>query len=173
MYPVLVRFIDICRLHCGPQHLPDSRFLLALTLLGYLSAGMMAAVTDLVSLFQALVISALNLTLLAVFLYLLLWINNLSSRFSRSLTAISGCSALIDLCSIPLLLWAQLATQGKLPGLLLSSVLLWTALLWQAVVVGHILRYALATLLPIAMSLSVLYTLISFNINRMLFANLN
>ncbi len=160
--------LAMCLFRAAPQDLPTSTFLLRLMLLFYIVSGLLVILTG-VTISTASLMVTVNLALLALLSWALLWINNLGHRYYQVLTALAGCSALINLVTLPVLLWAQAASRDQIPGLPLASMLLWSSLFWQIVVMGHIIRHALATLMPIGISLAVLYTFISININRILF----
>lgn len=168
MKHVLQRFVAICLLRAGPQDLPGSLFLLRVTLFLYVAAGLLFSLTGM-PLPMSASMALTNLVLLALLTWVLLWSRDYPNRYPQTLTALAGCSTLIGLCTLPVMLWTQSALQGRLPGLGIASLLLWITLFWQVTVFGHILRHAISTLMPIGVSLAVLYTFISININRILF----
>jgi hypothetical protein len=52
---------------------------------------------------------------------------------------------------------------------MIASLLLWIWLLWDLLVIGHILRHTLSTRLPIGVLLGVVYLFISYTVTRILF----
>ncbi len=167
MTRLIQRFLMICLLRAGPQDLPDSPFLLALSFIAYLFAGLFLA-----GLQQPLAISllliAIDCALISILLYLLLWTRQLIPRYRRSLTAILGAGALLEIIAIPVIRWQQsnIAVAEVNNALLVSSLLLWVWLFWNVIVVGHILSQTLSTRFIVAMGLAIVYLYLSFNISR-------
>ncbi len=165
------QFFNICLLRAGPQDLPSSAFLLALSLLLYITIGVLLTVIS-VPLAQAVVLVAADIALLGGLVYVLLWANNLLDRLIRVWTALLGSGAFFELIALPLLAWQQQIMDNAQAevisldetGVIVSSLILWLVLFWNLIVVGHILRHALSTLFPIGVALSVAYMFISITL---------
>lgn len=167
---LLRRFADICLLRAGPQDLPASRFLLGLSAGAYLLAGVLISLQNL-NVLQAALLVLVDAALLALLLFLVLWIRDRLARLLQTLTAFFGAGALLELVAWPILAWQQHALSGETvtPALLAASLLLWVWLFWNLMVIGHILRHALSTLLPVGVALGLLYMFVSFSVSRILF----
>lgn len=167
---LLHRFFDICLLRAGPQDLPASTVLLWLSLLAYFTVGMVMSVQNL-DVAHATLLVALDSALLAALLFALLWSRNALDRYLQTLTALLGTGAILQLAAMPILSWQQqgLGDEGVSAGLMISSLLLWIWLLWDLIVVGHILRHTLSTRLPIGVLIGLAYLFISYSVTRILF----
>lgn len=163
-------FVALCLLRIGPQELPASRFLLALTLAVY-AATSFALASLLVPMDRAISLVMVDIALLGGLTALVLWIRNYMARFVQTLTALSGAGAVFGLVSFPPLLWQARLDTGPsvptLPGLLLLAVSV-----WSIVVIGHVLRHALSTVLGAGVLLAGVYSYISWQVMRILFGTL-
>ncbi len=170
---ILRKFLDICLLKAGPQDLPSSQFLLGLSLFAYVTIGVFLTMIN-VSWGQAIFLVAVDLGLLGGLVYILLWANNLTERLVQVWTALVGTGAIFELIALPLLAWQQKlmvnaqADPASLDetGVIVSSLVLWIALFWNLIVIGHVLRHALSTLLPIGVALAVAYMYISITLTQ-------
>lgn len=167
---LLQRFFDICLLRAGPQDLPAARFLLWLSGLAYFAVGMAMSVQNL-DVPRAILLVVLDVALLAALLFALLWSRALLERYRQTLTALLGTGAMLQAAVMPILSWQQagLADETISPALMLASLLLWVWLLWDLMVIGHILRHTLATRLQIGVLLGLAYLFISYSVTRILF----
>lgn len=167
---LLQRYLDICLLRAGPQDLPASTVLLWLSLLAYFAVGMVMSVQNL-DVARATLLVSLDLALLAALLFALLWSRNAMSRYLQTLTALLGTGAILELVVLPILSWQQegLGDETISPMLMIASLLLWIWLLWDLLVIGHILRHTLSTRLLIGVLLGVVYLFISYSVTQILF----
>jgi len=163
-------FWDICVLKAAPQDLPASAFLLGLTLSAYFATGVLVASFQW-SVTQAVFAALLDTVLLTVLSSLLLWARQLSARIHQTLTALVGSGAVMALIAVPLVMWQKLVnvTDNGIPTLPSWLLLIW--MVWNVVVVGHILRHALSTLFALGIGLAAVYAYISFQLMRILFPN--
>lgn len=170
MSRLLRRYFDICLLRAGPQDLPASPFLLGLSLAAYFVVGVIISLQNLDVLAAASLV-IVDTALLAALLFALLWVRQFSNRYLQTLTALLGAGVILELVAWPVLAWQQQAIAGDTitTGLMVASLLLWIWLFWNLMVIGHILRHALSTLLPIGVVLGLLYMFISFSVSRILF----
>ncbi len=171
MITLMRRFFDICLLRAGPEDLPDSRFLLRTTLIGYVLSGLVIAAIKR-GLWTAALLITIDTALLAGLLFMLLWAQGLSYRYNQALTAALGTGIILELISWPIMVWYghNVAQQGVSNSLLFSSLLLWIWLFWNLLVLGHIIRNTLSTQLLIGIGLAMLYLFLSFNVSRILIA---
>ncbi|MCI0400976.1 MAG: hypothetical protein L0Z68_06710 [Gammaproteobacteria bacterium] len=148
-------FFDICRLRLGPQDLPASPFLLGITLLCYtLSSILLALITipplraTLSGITESLLVAALTVIVLRV--------RHMPARWTQTLTALAGTGMLLSLVAFPLTMWLNeiKVSDGdvRLPGLILLLLVI-----WNVVIMAHILRHALSTSFGIGLLLSVGY----------------
>jgi len=170
MGKLLQRYFDICLLRAGPQDLPSSGFLLWLSGLGYFAAGMVMSVQNL-DVAHATLLVGQDIGLLAGLLFALLWSRDLLARYRQTLTALLGTGAILQIVVLPILSWQQagLAEDTISSALMFASLLLWIWLLWDLMVIGHILRHTLSTRLPIGVLLALVYLFVSYSVTRILF----
>jgi hypothetical protein len=136
--PLIQLFLDICLFRKGPQDVPASQFLLGLILsLNLLvSAGLLLMEADPG---QAIVQAACAMGLMFAFLYGLLKITRLDSRFLQTASAALATDAVFTLAAAPLMGMGQVLPDWQ--GFL--SLLVTALMLWAIAVLGHILREAL------------------------------
>jgi hypothetical protein len=168
---LLTIWLDICLLRAGPQDLPASRVLLGLTLSSYLLVSTLLSLPGYPA-FTSLQIAAADLVLLVLFAASVLYLTGRAARLIQTLSALAGTGTLLGLLGLPLvhsLYRAQDAEQVSLPVLLFWLLLM----VWNLVVVAHIIRHALSIILPIAVAIAVLYTLVAMQLITALFPQAN
>jgi len=166
MIRLLLRFLDICLLRLAPQDLPGSSFLLGLSLVMYAALAFGAALLSL-PFFPALVLALFDAGLIAGLLWILLWIRDTLNRFPQTLIALYGSGTVMQLIALPLVLWQTAEVAAPAQGV--AALLLWVWLLWHLLVVGHVLRHAVNTILPLGTLLALLYLFVSFSVTRTIF----
>jgi Yip1 domain len=155
-------FVDLCLLRAKPQDLPSSSVLLMLTLLANVLVGMLVVAGTQMGPALALEESLFEVMLMLLVLHAALRWYSRPGRFPQTATAILGSGALISLLAMPLLSVGRV--EGELGGLLLLLLVV-----WNTVVLGHILRHAFEVPLGQAVALSVIYTLASYVVIGALF----
>jgi len=151
-------FVDLCLLRAAPQDLPASSVLFRLTLLTNVLVGTLVGVGSRMNPLQALGESLFEVLLLLLVLHAALRWQARLARFAQTATAILGSGTLTSLLALPLLnLGAEAGELAQLGGILLLVLVV-----WSAVVLGHILRHAFDLPFGQAVTLGVLYTLISY-----------
>ena len=170
MIQLLKLFWDICAVKAAPQDLPASSFLLGLAVLAYFVTGAIVAAFHW-PLSQAVLAALLDTVFLTVLSRVLLWARMLSGRFVQTLTALAGCGAVMTLIAMPLVLWQTLVgvTDANAPTLPSWLLMIW--MVWNVVVVGHIIRHALSTVLPLGIGLAAVYAYITFQLMRIFLPN--
>jgi len=163
-------FWDICAIKAAPQDLPASSFLLGLALSGYLVTGAVVAAFQW-PLSQAILAAFLDTIFLTVLSRVLLWARMLSGRFVQTLTALAGSGAVMTVIALPLVMWQGFVgvTDANVPTLPSWLLMIW--MIWNVVVVGHILRHALSTVLPLGIGLAAVYAYITFQLMRIFLPN--
>ena len=159
---LLQRFIAICLFKARPQDLPLSGFLLVLTIICYslVNFGLSLNQADIPT---AALMVIVDLLLLSVMTYLLLWMRLTPGRYQQTLTALAGGGTILALVAWPLLLWQQQS------GSSMASLLLWVFFFWNLGVFGHIIRHALSTHFTIGILLALLYMFFSYKVSAILF----
>jgi hypothetical protein len=162
MSRLITIWIDLCLLRAGPQDLPHSRVLLWLTLAAYILVSFLMSVPGYPA-GVAVQMALVDLALLLVFATSLLYLTAKTARLNQTLTALAGTGTLLGLIALPLV---QLLFKGQESGQLsLLASVFWLLLFgWSLLVVAHIMRHALAVSLPVALGVSILYTLVAMQI---------
>jgi hypothetical protein len=164
---MLWKLVEICLLRAGPQELPAATQFLALVLAGYFLVDVLISQLNF-DFGAAVAVSVLDVLLLAAFVQLVLRIVAKPERFNQTLAALAGTGVLLGLLAYPLiraLTLAQAAGEAA-AGLALA----WLAVLvWSLLILGHILRHALAVPLMTGVGIGVLYSLLSVMIVRGVF----
>lgn len=137
------QLLDICLLRAAPQQLPFSWELLGLTVIASVGLGYPAMLA-----YGATSNPVPELTLSLVFtlafVYAVLAFRGFKTRFVQTASAIFGTDAIITLVALPVLHAASTgATHDSLTLLAIAGVVIWNLL-----VMGHILRHALSLPLP-------------------------
>lgn len=152
-------FRDVCLLKKGPQDVPYSIFLLVLlcfldfgqTLLfdmGLNKAQKALDTLTVINSFKAI----LRLVSSGLFVFIVLQIKQLSSRWVQTFTTMVGCNILINIIAFPLILmlFTIMPTEEAAPSSISSSVIfIFTIIgviaagIWSIVVNAHIFRHAL------------------------------
>ncbi|MDR2877935.1 MAG: hypothetical protein LBV36_07860 [Chromatiales bacterium] len=167
MIELLRCFLDICLLRKAPQDLPASSFLLGLAAAFFIIVDVSIALLSL-PLGQALALTLVDAVVLAGLLWVLLWIRELLPRYTQTLTALYGACMVMQIVAAPVVLWQWNAVPESI-GMALASLLLWIWLLWNLFVIGHVIRHAASTVLPVGVGLALLYLFVTFSITRTIF----
>lgn len=159
--------MEICLLRAGPQSLPVAPQFLAFMLVGYFLVDLLISRLSF-GFGAAAAVSLLDLLLLAAFVQLVLRIVAKPERFNQTLAALAGTGQLLGLLALPLIRGLSVAqTAGDTAPTLAWA---WLAVLvWSLLVLGHILRHALAVSLMTGVGIGVLYSLVSVMIVRVVF----
>ena len=165
MFHLIKMFWDICALKAAPQDLPASSFLMGLMLLVYFVTGVVVAALQW-PLSQAALAAFLDTVFVTVLCRVLLWTRQLSGRFVQTLTAMAGSGAVMTLIAVPLVWWQGFVGVSDANAPTLPTWLLMIWMVWNVVVVGHILRHALSTILALGIGLAVVYGYITFELMR-------
>ena len=157
MHPLLAalrRLLDVCLLRAGPQDLPYSRDFMILTMAASLGAGLLA-VAILEETRFALLELVLTYLFTVAFLYAVLSFRRLAGRFVQTASAVFGADALITLVALHALHAASDAgAERPVTGLAMLALGL-----WNLAVLGHILRHALDTILPVGVLVALSYVI--------------
>ena len=150
---LLRTWLDMCRLRAAPQQLPASPRLLWLALLFYSLVGVAVALPG-SGWSMALLLTLLDLGVMAGLTGLVLWATGKPVRFNQTLSALAGTGALLGLLAVPLVL----TVPDPVPA---WAGLLWLGVLfWSLAVRGHILRHALEISFGMGLLVSAGYALV-------------
>jgi len=142
-------FADICLFRRGPQHLPESRFLLGLTLATYGATSwiLLGLETDWrIAALQVMVAT----TLLLGFVGATLASAAKSHRLTQTVTALVGSDTLFTVLAIACFLATAAAPAARSAAISLLTI-------WDILVIAHILRHALSQTYAVGLGLAVLY----------------
>lgn len=142
----------------GPQDIPASRPLFALMFAFYLAATacLTAVAVDWPMAIKATLVDA---AVMPAYVVAVLWLRNVTERCLQTLTAMAGVGALFSLAAIP----PFMITAG-MPASSFSafaSVLVLVLFIWNVLVLGHILRHALAVAFPAGVLVALAYVAVS------------
>jgi len=135
--------INIALRRSGPEDLPDSAFLLGLTLAIYLVTQVPLALIAYGP--SDILVRTVTISLLLLFagLWVLLRLTGHRVRYRQTVTAMLGTSALLSILSIPFSLWRQSMLNTE-SGVAMPSTMLFAIMLWSIAIDGHILSRALS-----------------------------
>jgi hypothetical protein len=156
MLELLKAFVAIALRREGPEILPDSGFLLALTLAAYVALQMPVALLVFGANGDALRTILYDAGLLIVCLWALLWLMGYARRYRQTLTALLGTSALLSAVSIPFNLWRE-SPVTAVSGTGLPSAFILAIVLWSFVIDGHIVARALSRPFAIGLMVAIAY----------------
>lgn len=172
MAALLSLLVDICLLRRGPQELPYSQALTRnLVLLG---VGCDLLYVSLLEVPGGVPRVAFGLAMTLFLPWLLLSWRGRPERYAQTLGALSGSGVLFTLAFLPLALWARQHMPGEgvetLSREQLAAGWLVLGLLgWKLAVNGHILRHALDLPRSAGLGLALVWFLLEFNLDRLLF----
>jgi hypothetical protein len=169
MLQLIRAWFEICLLRRAPQELPASAYLLGLSLCCY---GLVSVLVSSQSypFSKALLLAAVDLGLLVLFVWSLLYLQRKPARINQTLSALAGTGSLMGVIALPLLLAIGPETVAEpVPAPLLSLWLL--LLLWNLFVMAHIIRHALSSSFAIGFGISLLYALLNMQVIATLFSS--
>ena len=157
-------FFYICLLSTGPQDIPYSINLFRLSLLAYLLTAVLT-LTQGMALEQAISASLVDMTILLIFARICLHLFNKLGRFIQMTTALLVIGAAFQILAFPLLVSIQAGEKGNAE----LSLILLLLFSWNLAVYAHIFRETFEIKTGLAFVITLVYTLISFSANQMLF----
>jgi hypothetical protein len=162
MQVILDAFWQIVLLRRSPEDLPDSRLLLAVAATLYMCMDLLVvAVLYPASIYIPLLLA--DLALIVAWSGGALLIFNHLNRVRRTLTALFGAGAILQLLAFPLSVWPEFGLPLELPwsvrvaGLVLIQ-------LWSIAVYGHILARALSRSFGVGIALAVVFFMLNYEI---------
>ena len=168
MLQLIRAWFDICLLRRAPQELPASGYLLGISLGCYVLVSVLVT-SQSYAFTRALLLAAVDLGLLIIFVWSLLYLQSKTARINQTLSALAGSGSLMGLIALPLLLAiGPDKVNEPVPAPLLSLWLL--LLLWNLIIMAHIIRHALSSSFAIGFGISLLYALLSMQVITTLFS---
>lgn len=168
MRAILNPFIQICLLRQGPQDLPTSSILLAITLIAHTVMSIIWSNVSL-SAVSAVLSGLLDTLLLVVLTVILLYAQRRKARIIQTLTALAGTGTIITFLALPVSGWLQGIDQSAGEGGLAVIILL-ILMGWSLAVVGHIFRHALSVPYFFGLVVATVFYGISISAFRALFS---
>lgn len=155
---IIQAFLEICLLRKGPQDIPASSLFFGICAGTYALSGLLLATAyqD----FNNAVITALadsGLTILIT--YLLLFIVRRPQRWLQTGTALLGTGTIFSLLATPVY-YAIAAQGGGQSGSPVLSILIWVLIIWNVIVMAHILKHALSVSFPMGILVALTYIFI-------------
>lgn len=148
-------WVEICLFRRAPQDLPAAGILLVVALLASTLAGVAVARSSLD--WPAAVLSAVLETLfMAAIIYPILALQGYTERWLQTVTAVAGTNAVLVMLSLPLLAWL-LRSQALEQDATVPALLFLGLIGWNVMVLGHIFRHALSTVLPLGVLVALVY----------------
>lgn len=160
MNALFLLILNIMRLRAAPQDLPCSRFLMLLSIGSYLLMGLVIALLD-QSPGLALLSAGVDTALLMGLAYLPLWIRGYQDRGTQTVTAFAATGTVFELIGWPLVAYLQQVNADDPSSL---SLLLLVLIIWNIVVLGHILRHAVEVPMWIGSGIALLYIYTSIRV---------
>ena len=142
----------------GPEDLPDSGFLLAVTAVIYILTQFLLAYVIYGAVPQLYPLVALGTALLVAGTWALLLATGRTARFSQTLTSLLGSGALLTVIAVPVCIWS-LNSQGI--GQAGPSLVLLGIMVWLIMVYGHIFSRSLSRPFGVGLLVAVAYFLLS------------
>jgi len=164
---LLITIWDICRLKGSPQNLPTSRTLLIYAVSSYALVSFILAMFQL-SVGQAFFAALVDITIMVVLSYVILWMKMVPQRWYQMLTAMAGVSLVIALFAAPMVLVRFIVGPESANAGILSLLIL-CLVVWSFAVFAHIFRHTLDIPYFAALLISGMYTYISMRIINILF----
>jgi len=160
MNALLTLLFNIMRLRATPQDLPSSVFLMFLCIGSYFLVGLGISTLD--QTFGLAFLSATIDTILLIGLaYLALWVRGYQGRSVQTVTAFAATGSMFELIGWPLVAYLQQVSTGGPSSL---SILLLLLVIWNIMVIGHILRHALEVPMWVGTGIALLYIYTSIRV---------
>lgn len=164
MLALIEAFLQIMTRRRGPEDLPDSTFLLGLTLAAYVLAQVPIAGIVYGWSFAAVKAIVADIALLCCCLWLLLRFTSRLGRFRRTLTALAGTGALLSVPQVPLVLLSKIAADVGEPAVG-ATVALLALLFWSILIQAHITSRALSVNLGAGVAIALAYFFLSYQVS--------
>ncbi len=160
-------FAEICVLKRAPQDLPNSAFLLLITLVAHTVTSILLNAVVLDG-WTAILAGVTDTLLVSILTASILYLHSFTSRIVQSLSAMTGTGAIISVVAIPLFTWHAGAQQSGSPNAI-AALLVFGIVAWSLAVSGHILRHALSVPYALGIVVALAFYAISYTVFSSLF----
>ena len=164
MYAYLNLLFKICLFIKGPQDIPYSQALFRLSIISFVIISYLLIQLSLNS-FNALLQAGAELSIIIGFTGLILSITNKLNRFLPTVCALIGTDALISLFAMPVI-----ATLNLDNGNILASFAMLILMIWNWLVITHIVRHAINKPFSFAAGIVFLYIFSAYKVMGVLFS---
>ncbi len=168
MFKLLKLFFEIALLKKSPEDIPSSLFLQYLIVAIYLFISFLMLFMS-VPWTQALLEIAVEVTFIAIFCRVTLSWGKKLARYRQTFIALLGVDALISFCAFPALATLNTPMPENSSFFLFAILIAIILILWHWVTAGHIFRHALAEPLVFGLGVALLYLILSYQLNMILF----
>jgi len=171
MSTIIRLFLRIALLRANPQDIPHAPVLAVLAVLAYGVMSLLISGAQPIPIGKA-VFSAIVDTILLVGLgWAVLWIKDLPQRRVQTIAALAGTGAIVETLVWPLQIY--LVHLGSTPSATgdFASLIVLLVVMWQIVIIGHIMRHALDISFPFGAGIAVLYAIFSIKVAFFIVAN--
>jgi hypothetical protein len=160
---LIFAFVEIMLHRRGPEHLPAAGFLFGTVLLVSLAVELAAlrlsAVVE-----RPLLLTLVDTALDLVFVWAVLRLFDRERRFKQTATALLGADTLLNLLSLPLVLWNQSLEGATAPALLFLLLAI-----WSIDIAGFILSRTLERPYALGVAIMLGYVLLSISLRMSFF----
>ncbi len=164
MWRLCLTFADIALHRRGPDVLPASQFLLGLVLTVYFAVGFVTQGHDMPA-GAAVVDMVLDRIVYLGFIWLVLDLFQKRRRFMQTAAAAVGVDVLMNVVSLPLLLWND-ALNAPPQQVTLPSILILGVVLWSIDVGGFIVARALSRPYIVGLCIVIVYVFVSMELRH-------
>lgn len=147
----------------GPEDLPDSGFLLGLTLVVYLLLQFVLVWVVSADSGRMMLGIMIEILLIVFGLRILLTLANYKSRFRQSLIAVLGTEGLLTVLQIPVNYWHVAAVANATSTALPDTIILLIEI-WRVMIEGHIISRAISKPFGIGLMIAVAFFFLKFGI---------
>ncbi len=157
-------YVELCFLKVAPQDAPTSMSVYYTSVIAYFLVGAFVISLN-QTMLTGLFLSGLQTALLMFLANLVLWIRKTPERFYQTMTALCATGAIIGLVALPVMSMLAASGTGVDSNTISLGFLVWLVLiLWESVVIGHILRHAMDISMVAGLAGSFIYMYLSFAI---------
>jgi hypothetical protein len=172
LHRLWILLYDICRFRRTPQELPPYPIFMWITLFFYTLSNIALVQTsganlEHMSFAKAIMVGFVDASLLLILTWSLLAFVGLKDRFTQTLSGLAGVSLIFSV--LMLLPLSALNNPALEPYKLLFILSLLVFSIWHFIVFGHILRHTLDTRMGIALTVALVFHLLSGSIITYLF----
>ncbi|MEC9339972.1 MAG: hypothetical protein VX663_00695 [Pseudomonadota bacterium] len=161
--------LRIALLKASPADLPYAPNVSLVLVACYLAINVLLSPIGARGLELAAMLAVAEVGLLALFLRTVLALWKLRNRFVQTFSAAIGCGCGFSLAALPLA-WGLQSLQGNPASTSPLPLLFVLLVVWNFVVIVHILRQALDTRLHVSVGLNLIYMLCSFQVSVLILA---